>query len=133
VYGKIFTDNYPAHACAELSRLPLDANFKVEAVAHYKRIAGNNLLEEFVCNVTHLSCPKCSNSYASEVLTQVCECGSPLLVDYDLDQVSAVLKKDMLKERDASLWRYLELLPVKDKQHIITLGDGMTPLLRLGR
>ena len=83
--------------------------------------------------VTHLSCPKCSNTYASEALTQVCECGSPLLVEYDLDQVSAVMKKEMLKERDANLWRYLELLPVKDKQHIITLGEGMTPLLHLKR
>lgn len=30
--------------------------------------------------VTHLSCPKCNNTYASEALTQVCTCGSPLLI-----------------------------------------------------
>jgi len=83
--------------------------------------------------VTHLSCPKCNNTYASEALIQVCDCGSPLLVEYDLDQVGAVLNKEMLKEREPSLWRYAELLPVRDKQHIITLGEGMTPLLHLKR
>jgi len=83
--------------------------------------------------VTHLSCPKCSNTYKSEVLIQVCDCGSPLLVEYDLDQVSAVVNKATLKEREANLWRYREFLPVKDTQNIITLGEGMTPLLHLKR
>ena len=27
------------------------------------------------------------------------------------------------------MWRYHELLPVRDKRHVLTLGEGMTPLL----
>ncbi|MEN8244229.1 MAG: threonine synthase [Thermodesulfobacteriota bacterium] len=83
--------------------------------------------------VSHLSCPKCSKTYESEALIQLCECGSPLLVDYDLEKVASVLNKEMLKDRNPDLWRYLELLPVKDKQNIINLGEGMTPLLHLKR
>ena len=64
--------------------------------------------------VTHLSCPKCSTTYESENLIQLCKCGAPLLVDYDLSKVQAVFKKEMLKERAPTLWRYRELLPVKE-------------------
>ena len=34
--------------------------------------------------VTHLACPKCSATYESEKLIQLCKCGAPLLVEYDL-------------------------------------------------
>ncbi|RLB99871.1 MAG: hypothetical protein DRH90_19600 [Deltaproteobacteria bacterium] len=37
--------------------------------------------------VSHLACPKCSKTYDSESLVQLCECGSPLLVEYDLQKV----------------------------------------------
>ena len=68
--------------------------------------------------------------YESEALIQLCECGAPLLVEYDLEKVKTVFKKEMLKQREPNLWRYRELLPVKDSKNIITLGEGMTPLLR---
>jgi len=66
-------------------------------------------------------------------LIQLCECGAPLLVEYDLEKVTSVFNKKMLKEREPNLWRYLELLPLKDLKNIITLGEGMTPLLHLKR
>lgn len=81
--------------------------------------------------VTHLECPKCQEKYKSEQLTQLCKCGAPLLVRYDLEKVAAALSKDKLAGRRADLWRYAELLPVKDASNIVSLGEGMTPLLRL--
>src|SRR5262249_6708126 len=54
---------------------------------------------------------------------------------YDLDAVRRVLPRDALSGREPSLWRYRELLPVRDASRIVTLGEGMTPLLpapRLG-
>jgi threonine synthase len=33
-------------------------------------------------------------------------------------------------QNSASLWRYQELLPLKDGRNIITLGEGWTPLIR---
>ncbi len=81
--------------------------------------------------VSQLSCPKCSASYESEKLIQLCECGAPLLVDYDLPRVKSVFTKAMLKDREPTLWRYRELLPVKNDKNIVCLGEGMTPLLYL--
>jgi threonine synthase len=81
--------------------------------------------------VTRLSCPKCSAAYESEKLIQLCECGAPLLVDYDLTKVRGALTKEMLRDREPTLWRYRELLPVKEDKNIICLGEGMTPLLPL--
>lgn len=83
--------------------------------------------------VTHLECPKCGAALESEAPAHLCTCGSPLLVRYDLKKISKVLKKRMLAERAATLWRYRELLPVKDDGHIISLGEGMTPLVRLAQ
>lgn len=39
----------------------------------------------------------------------------------------------MLRSREPSLWRYHELLPVHAPEHIISLGEGLTPLLPLRR
>ncbi len=83
--------------------------------------------------VSHLSCPKCDKTYESEKLIQLCECGSPLLVEYDLSKVQSVFRKEMLRERPPTLWRYRELLPVKEEKNIVCLGEGMTPLLHLKR
>jgi threonine synthase len=83
--------------------------------------------------VSHLACPKCENTYESEKIIQVCECGSPLLVRYDLEKIATVLKKEDLIGRAPDLWRYRELLPVKHPDNIVNLGEGMTPLLKLNR
>jgi threonine synthase len=59
----------------------------------------------------------------------------PLWVRYDLDAVRRVFRPEMLHDRPATMWRYRELLPVPEGQSIVTLGEGMTPLLpatRLG-
>ncbi|WP_445614267.1 threonine synthase [Geobacillus sp. YF-1] len=86
--------------------------------------------------VSHLYCPKCARTYDVDHVHQLCECGSPLLVAYDLEAMRQQVAREMLKEREPSLWRYHELLPVKRPEHIVSLGEGMTPLVpmpRLGR
>ena len=59
--------------------------------------------------------------------------GRPIWVRYDLDAVSRALDKEMLRKRPATLWRYRELLPVEDNKSIVSLGEGMSPLLRCER
>jgi threonine synthase len=81
--------------------------------------------------VSHLECPKCGASYESEKPVQLCQCGAPLLVRYDLKKVRENFRKDSLDSRKADLWRYLELLPVKNEGNVVSLGEGMTPLLSL--
>ena len=86
--------------------------------------------------VSHLYCSSCGKEYEAGRLHNLCSCGKPLMVAYDLDRAQATLKRESLSGRVASLWRYHEVLPVENPVNQITLGEGMTPLLkaeRLGR
>ena len=78
---------------------------------------------------TELECPRCRRRHDADQVTGVCACGSPLLVRYDLDEVRAGLTKQEVAAREPSLWRYHELLPVRSPSYVVTLGEGMTPLL----
>lgn len=80
---------------------------------------------------TNLYCPKCGKTYDLEHQHQLCECGSPLLVRYDLERAAATVGKADIAGRANTLWRYRELLPVREEENIVTLGEGMTPLLPL--
>jgi threonine synthase len=81
--------------------------------------------------VSHLECPKCNATYKSEQRIQLCRCGSPLLVRYDLKKVKRTFRKKALVSRRENLWRYWEMLPVNKEENIVSLGEGMTPLIRL--
>lgn len=59
--------------------------------------------------------------------------GKVLLVEYDLERAARTLTKASLADRPWNLWRYAELMPVRDPQHRLTLGEGGTPLLTAPR
>lgn len=85
-------------------------------------------------NVTHLECSLCGLRHGAGELHNLCiECGKPLLVRYDLEKAAATLTPDRLSDREASLWRYREVLPVADDDNIVTLAEGWTPLIRAER
>jgi threonine synthase len=59
----------------------------------------------------------------------------PLLARYDL-QAARSWHKGSLATREATMWRYRELMPLFEGEQPITLGEGWTPLVhakRLGR
>lgn len=59
----------------------------------------------------------------------------PLWVRYDLDAVGREMTKQKVASRPPTMWRYRELLPPVDDASIVTLGEGMSPILpcpRLG-
>ncbi len=59
----------------------------------------------------------------------------PLWVRYDLDAIGEAVGPDDFAARPPTLWRYRELLPIRDEDSIVTLGEGVTPILpatRLG-
>ena len=77
-------------------------------------------------------CSKCGTAYPAEELQTICKdsnCGRPLLAKYDLLKAKATLNLQALKTREASLWRYEEVLLV-DQDDAVTLGEGFTPLLK---
>ena len=60
-------------------------------------------------------------------------CGAPLLALYDIDAAASTLDLKNMTGRAHSIWRYHEMLPAPDESAIVTLGEGMTPLLRAPR
>lgn len=85
-------------------------------------------------NVTHLECALCGKEHGARTLQNLCrECGKPLLVRYDLEAASRTLKPSTLADRESSLWRYREVLPVEDWTNVVSFGEGWTPLLAADR
>jgi threonine synthase len=83
----------------------------------------------------HLQCTACSRRFNADELRTVCpECGKVLFARYNLPAVRNSLTRDFSK-RSPTMWRYRELMPVRADANIVSLGEGMTPLLpatRLG-
>ncbi|MEW5927254.1 MAG: threonine synthase [Gemmatimonadota bacterium] len=83
---------------------------------------------------THLECTRCGARHESEELQRLSTCcQKPLYPRYDLDAVGRTLSRDDLAGRSADLWRYAELLPVRDPANAVRLGEGWTPLLETPR
>jgi len=93
----------------------------------------SNLTAERPTFVTHLECSLTGERYEADRLQGLSKAGRPLLVRYDLAAAGKVLDRDMLKRREPDFWRYRELLPVRRRDHIVSLGETMTPLIALQR
>ena len=76
-----------------------------------------------------LECARCKNYYAGDSPRAVCECGSPLLVRYDLAAVGKAVTPADIARRAPTMWRYRELLPVRDDAAIVTMQEGFTPMI----
>jgi threonine synthase len=83
--------------------------------------------------VTHLDCSLCSRKFQAGKAWNLCECGGPLLVRYDLALLRETWSLDSFASAPDSMWRYAPVLPVQLATSIISLGEGMTPLLPLPR
>ncbi|NND02272.1 MAG: threonine synthase, partial [Acidimicrobiia bacterium] len=81
---------------------------------------------------THLEAAIDGTVLAHDRLQAVHE-GRPLWVRYDLDAVERAVDRDELQGREPTMWRYRELLPVESNDNVVSLGEGMTPLLRADR
>ncbi|MCJ7747214.1 MAG: threonine synthase [Desulfobacterales bacterium] len=68
-------------------------------------------------------CPNCKRFYAVRQARWRCDCGSFL----DLEFKPKFPIKKILK-RDPTLWRYREAIPILQDEHILSLGEGFTPL-----
>src|SRR6202163_2424437 len=80
--------------------------------------------------VTHLECSVCGKRREAGKVHNLCECGGPLLVLYDLEKARATWSRDTLSKGPCSMWRYRPVLPVRNDSSIVTLGEGMTPLIK---
>jgi threonine synthase len=83
--------------------------------------------------LSHLECSRTRERYDADVVQGLSKAGAPMLARYDLDEVRATVTPEDISRRPPDLWRYHEVLPVRDRKHVVTLGEGMTPLLPIPR
>ncbi len=77
----------------------------------------------------HLECSACSTIFPIRGLMNLCpDCQAPLLVRYDIKPDPQF--RDKIRTRAADMWRYREVLPVEHDRDVITLGEGVTPVLK---
>jgi threonine synthase len=80
--------------------------------------------------LTHLECTYCGELHDADRLQTVCSaCGKVLYAQYDLAKARHTLTRESLARRRWDMWRYQEMLPVRDPANIVALGEGLTPLL----
>ncbi|WP_279580879.1 threonine synthase [Fodinicola feengrottensis] len=82
-------------------------------------------------SLSHLECSRTSKTYDADVVQGTSEVGAPLLARYDLERVASTVTREEIAGRGPDLWRYHEVLPVREAGNVVTLGEGMTPLLDL--
>jgi threonine synthase len=84
--------------------------------------------------VSHLECSLCKQNFDADKIWNLCpECGKPLLVRYNLDDIRGSVDRDAVSHRNPDMWRYHEMLPVKELRFRMTLGEGFTPMIHANR
>jgi threonine synthase len=83
--------------------------------------------------VTHLECAATGECVAANALHGLSPAGRPLLVRYDLDAARASLTAAEIAARPPDMWRWREILPIRDASDIVSLGESETPLVGLPR
>ena len=79
----------------------------------------------------YLECTNCHKEYDYVNPYRTCqECGKVLYVKYDMEKARKNFDRNSLIGRVSSMWRYYEMMPIKDESNIVSLGEGMTPLLK---
>ena len=81
---------------------------------------------------TYLECSLCHQRFDPGAVANLCACGGPLLVRYDLDTIRVRWRRREVPNGKSTMWRYAPVLPVSD-QFIVSLGEGWTPLIQTRR
>jgi threonine synthase len=81
-----------------------------------------------MAEISYLECTRCGTHFIADEPQTVCpKDGGVLLVRFDVQRLKQHFRPESLSARDASMWRYREVLPGADP---VSLGEGLTPMLR---
>ena len=75
--------------------------------------------------MTEYICHACNRTYPIHTIRYKCDCGGVL----NLKKEGNAFPLDEISGRSSTLWRYREAIPVSNDSSIVSLGEGMTPLL----
>jgi threonine synthase len=75
------------------------------------------------------NCINCGFKFESEEIKYYCpKCNDLLEILYNLEEIKNLVSKEELEKRALSVWKYKELLPIKDLSKVVSLGEGGTTL-----
>jgi threonine synthase len=97
----------------------------------YQRINGENAMKSYVVG---LKCPRCENGRLNTDMTKDPVCpihGEVQEARYDLEAMKRDVDRDRIPDKPRNIWRWGNLLPVRDPKHIVTLSEGDSPLLHV--
>lgn len=81
-----------------------------------------------------LRCSWCSRAFPSDQVARYCpDCNRPILVRYRLNVEIGNEVRSQLQTERAGLWRFRRVLPVRDEQQIVSLGEGAAQLVQSRR
>ncbi len=83
--------------------------------------------------VKNYKCAKCGKEYTDDNVPPNDRCGGRIDIVFDLEAVKEEYTREKIERRKGGLWKYFELMPLRNRQNIVTLGEGGTPLLKSSR
>jgi threonine synthase len=84
--------------------------------------------------LSHLECTGCGRVLEADRIHTLCpSCRKVLYARYDLERAARTLSREAVAARPRGMWRWREILPVREDRFIISLGEGGTPLLSAPR
>ena len=77
-----------------------------------------------------LRCGWCSRTFPKSEIARICpDCNRPILTRYHLNvELGNQIRSELDRER-GGVWRYRRVLPLRNPESIISLGEGGTPLV----
>jgi threonine synthase len=86
-----------------------------------------------VTSIKTIKCAKCGKEYDDSSVPPNDGCGGRIDFEFDLEVIKETITKDLLERRTPGLWKYFELMPLRNRKNIVTLGEGGTPLVNSKR
>jgi len=86
-----------------------------------------------VSRIKQLKCAKCGKEYTDRNVPPNDGCGGRIDISFELEGLKEIFTRQSVEQRKGGLWKYFELMPLKKRESIVTLGEGNTPLLRSSR
>jgi threonine synthase len=81
-----------------------------------------------VTSIKTIKCAKCGKEYDESSVPPNDGCGGRIDFEFDLEKLKETITRESLEKQVPGLWKYFELMPLRHRKNIVTLGEGGTPL-----
>lgn len=86
------------------------------------------VLQKEILSEKKLTCTNCKKVYKLENISKCPSCNGILKMDYEYDKLNG---EKVFNNHSNGIWKYKDILPIENKDNIVTLGEGNTPLIKV--